>query len=313
MKICLIGNFTTSYGQICDERHIANALKELGQEVHCIQREEFASRISELEKTNVDVTIFFKWPGFTSDQIVRWKKTTNSFVFAWTFDFMMFHPNCHEMLRAVDCWLGEELGLLVELERRGFRFHYFPNHAVPENIFKKIEAPKEYDIIFTGTYYPRGGRIDILSALSKLYKVDVFGNDYQHWAQHGVNGHPAVFDDKLPELIAKSKIVLGINVTNETWGYWSIRPAQIMMCGGFTIQKYIPGMEKELKDGCAYWHELPDLITQVKYYLEHENERNEIAKKGYEIAHRQNTSLERARELVVLLKEYPKFKYYNPV
>lgn len=313
MKICLIGNFTTSYGQICDERHIANALTELGQEVHCIQREEFASRLSEFENLKIDATIFFKWPGFTPDMVVKWKRLTNTFIFAWTFDYMMFHPNCLEMLKTVDCWLGEELGLLVELERGGYKFHYFPNHAVPESIFKSLSLPKEYDVVFTGTYYPRGGRIDILTDLAKRFKVDVFGNDYTNWKNHGVNAHPPVFDDKFPELIAKSKIVLGINVTNETWGYWSIRPAQIMMCGGFTIQKYIPGMEKELKDGVAYWHELPDLIEQIKYYLDHEEERNTIAKRGYGIAHKNNTSIERARELLVLLKEYPKFKYYNPL
>ena len=313
MKICLIGNFGKSYGQTCDETHIYNALKQLGHDVHSIQREEFASKISEFERINLDATIFFKWTGFKTDDVIRWKKITSSPVLAWTFDYMMFHQDCLPMLKAVDCWLGEELGLLTELEREGYKFHYFPNHAVPETIFKRVEASKEYDIVFTGTYYPRGGRIDILEALSKLFKVDVFGNGYGNWARHGVVGHPQVFDDNLPELIAKSKIVLGINVTNETWGYWSIRPAQILMCGGFTIQKYIPGMEKELKDGVAYWHELPDLIEQIKYYLEHEDERNEIAKRGYEIAHQSLTSLVRARELTVLLKEYPKFRYYNPL
>ena len=313
MRICLIGNFTKSYGQICDERHIADALKEIGQEVHCIQREDFPSRIAEFDKLKIDATIFFKWTGFTVEHIVRWKKITNAPVFAWTFDFMLYHENFLPVLHEVDCWLGEELGLLPDWARRGFNFHYFPNHAVPESIFKHLEFSKEYDVVFTGTYYPRGGRLDIIHELGRHYKVHVFGNGYPDWNKLGVVGHPPMFDEQFPEVIAKSKIVLGINVQNETWGYWSIRPAQILMCGGFTIQKYIPGMEKELKDGCAYWHELPDLIEQIKYYLEHEEERIKISQRGYEIAHQNLTAKERARELIVLLKEYPKFKYYNPI
>lgn len=305
MKLVLIGNFGISYGQVCDERHIADALKSIGHQVTEIQREQFASQISEHENLTVDATIFFKWQGYNPEDITRWKKITNAPALAWTFDFMPQHDYFYPVLERVDLWLGEEAGLLPEWERRGFKFHYFPNHAVPPNFFPRLDLPKEYDVSFTGTHIARGGRVDLLTEVNKHFDLHVFGNGYEGWAMDVKNAHPPAFDQKLSEVVAKSKIMLGINVFNECPGYWSIRPVQVLMAGGFMLQKYVPGMEKELRDGAAYFTSTEDCIEKIRYYLDHEEERNRIAERGYWIAQANLTAENRARELTVLLENYP--------
>lgn len=305
MRICLIGNFGKSYGQTCDERHIADALKQVGVEVVEIQREHFAADMERYWDIPFAATIFFKWQGFVPEDIKRWKEMNDAPVLAWTFDFMPFHDYFFPVLETVDLWLGEELGMLPDWKQRGIRFHYFPNHAVPPGAFPMLERPKKYDVVFTGSHLARGGRIDLLKELDQHFDLHVFGNGHQGWATDVKNAHPPMFDNQLSELVAESRIMLGINIENETWGYWSIRPVQVMMCGGFMLQKYIPGMEKELKDGCEYFRDANECIEKIRYYLEHEEERNAVAKRGYDIAQTSLTSFHRARELVTLIKNYP--------
>ena len=305
MKLCLIGNFQTSSGQICDERHIKKALEDLGHEVHAIQREEFPGIIGEHERLNIDATIFFKWPGFTANHLLMWKEITKAPVLAWTFDFMFIHQGFLPAMQAADLWLGEELGEKEVFERQGCNFHYFPNHAVPPDVFKKIDGEKIYDLTFTGSPYPNGGRLIQLHLLQDAgIDIHVWSTDCAGWKREGFNCHGSAFDTELSKVVGQSKIVLGTNYNNETCGYWSIRPIQVMMSGGFMLHQYVPGMEKELKDGIAYFTSREDCIEKVKYYLEHDEEREAIAKRGYEIAHQNLTSEVRARELIVLLQNY---------
>jgi hypothetical protein len=305
MKICLIGNFTSSYGQICDERWIAESLEQLGHTVVRINRENYAADIDQYETLHVDATIFFKWRGFVPEDIKLWRETVGGTILAWTFDFMPIHDYFFPVLREVDLWLGEELGLLPRWKEMGINFHYFPNHAVPPQIFKKLPSEKEYDVVFTGTHFATGGRVDLLKEVDKHFNLHVFGNGSEGWATDVKHAHPAMFDDGLSELIAKSKIMLGINIENNTWGYWSIRAAQVMMSGGFMLQKYVPGMEKELKDGVEYFQDAKECIEKIRYYLDHEEERELIAFRGQAIALSEMTNQARSRELVTLLKNYP--------
>lgn len=292
MIISMMCNFGLSCGQICDENHIRDGFRKLGVEV-------FENEIPE----KVDLILTFKTNKYGKEDIKKWKEKAP--VWIWTFDNMDRFPRFYETIRECDLWLGEELGRKCKFKLENVRFYYFPYHAVPKEIFYKIEQSQVYDVIFTGT--PYGGdykpnKFNLLRAIQEKHDLHVFGNDLVGWKTLGINNlHDAIFDKKLSETLGQVKIVIAIsNIQCE--GYWSIRTSQAMMCGAFVLVRYTPQMEKELKDNVVYFRDIPDCLEKIDYYLEHEEERNQIAQRGYEYAQKYLTTEQRLKELLILFE-----------
>ena len=296
-KILMQGNFGKSYNQICDENHIRDAFKELGHEVF-----ENESNVEILKQ--MDLILIFKSNNITFNHIRIWKSNTNAPLFMWTFDNMDRFPQFYPIAKECDLWLGEELGKRERFYSEGIPFYYFPNHSVNPKFFYPVESEKIYDVSFSGTPYFQE-RTDMLKAIEGAgLDLHIFGNNKGGWEQQGFkNVHDPVFDESLSRMVGQSKIVVGIS-NSFCQGYWSIRPAQVMLCKGLMIDRYCPGMERELKDGCEYWNNHEELISKIKYYLEHEDERNAIAEKGYKIAINQLTNKQRCAELIKLFENF---------
>jgi hypothetical protein len=62
------------------------------------------------------------------------------------------------------------------------------------------------------------------------------------------------------------------------------RILEVPLSGGFLLTEYMPDLEHFLKIGeeCVVFYSEDDLLEKIKYYLEHDEEREKIAKKGYE-------------------------------
>ena len=292
-KISMMGNFGKSYGQTCDENFIKDALGDLGHEV-------FENQIV----SNVDLILMFKSNKYGVQHVKEWRTKTNAPVFILSFDFMKRFEWFFPIAKECDLWLGEEEGLKEEWKQRGLPFYQFPNHAVNPKVFYPMDLLKEYDVSFFGTPYFQE-RTDMLKAIENAgFNLYIFGNNPSEWKQHGFkNVMGSAFDEKLSEMVAKSRIVVGISNTL-CEGYYSIRPSQVMLCKGFMIDRFCPYMEKELKDGCEYWNTHEELIEKIRYYLEHENERLAIAEKGYQIAINNLTNKQRCKELVILFERF---------
>lgn len=61
------------------------------------------------------------------------------------------------------------------------------------------------------------------------------------------------------------------------------RMAEIALCGGFVLSEYVPGINEVfcIDKEIAVFHSKKDLLEKIKYYLEHEEERESIAGRGY--------------------------------
>lgn len=296
-KILLFHKTGLSDSQIRDESHIAEAFQELGHEVYSNDE----SKLSE-----VDLIICFKSNTFDRNNILRFRSQSKAPIFFWSFDDLSRFSYAYEVIREADIWLGEELGKLDMHKDLGLPFYYFPNHASNPKYFHPIDTPKIYDVSFMGTPYFQE-RIDMLKRIeSEGIDLHIFGNNVDGWTRNGFkNVHDPAFDENMAKAVSQSKIVVGINSHN-CYGMYSIRPVQVMLSGGFMIDKYSLGMERELRDGCEYWNTLEELIDKIKYYLEHEEERNAIARRGYEIATTTLTNKSRCAELLVLFENYKK-------
>jgi spore maturation protein CgeB len=83
-------------------------------------------------------------------------------------------------------------------------------------------------------------------------------------------------DEGLPELYSRAKINISIDHTLER-GYWSDRNAQIMVCSGFVLFRYVPLSENTFRDRVIYFYSIEDCLAKIKYYLEHDQERRQQA------------------------------------
>ena len=65
-------------------------------------------------------------------------------------------------------------------------------------------------------------------------------------------------------------------------------------------------MELFLRDGVAYFSSPDEAIQKIAYYLQHSDERQAIADRGYEIGRDRFTSAARVKELMIFIDRYLK-------
>jgi spore maturation protein CgeB len=77
------------------------------------------------------------------------------------------------------------------------------------------------------------------------------------------------------------------------------RHFEINACGGFQLSYYVEGLERMYSIGeeIALFVSTDDLIEKTRYYLNHEEEREVIAKRGYERTLRDHTMGKRFADL----------------
>ncbi len=81
------------------------------------------------------------------------------------------------------------------------------------------------------------------------------------------------------------------------------RPFEILACKGFLITDDVPYLRKVLGGGAVYTSGGKDLLEKIKYYLEHDGEREKIIEEGYNRVIKDETVLQRSKLLLRYLKD----------
>lgn len=130
--------------------------------------------------------------------------------------------------------------------------------------------------------------------------VDVYSGDRSEQLNNVNYKGYADYYNRMPEVFTRSKINLNISLCTIQSGI-PLRVIDIMACRGFVISNaqpelyeyFVPGQDIEI------YEDIPDLVYKVKYYLEHEEQRKQIAENGYKkvctefnFEHRVKTMLE---------------------
>ena len=184
--------------------------------------------------------------------------------------------------------------------------------------YRKIETfPKDIDISFTGVLRGRAGRLDYIKYLSDNgVRVETFGEDSS-------NGQ-ITFEKKI-EIINRSKITLDFNGAsegNKSNIYHQInkrkkqfkgKRLESALCGSFALCEYVPGEHFfEIGKEIDVFYDKEELLGKVKYYLKHEEERESIARRGYERAKRDYDAKLAVPKLLSTIDELRKKKIYKP-
>lgn len=88
---------------------------------------------------------------------------------------------------------------------------------------------------------------------------------------------------EMPLVFHNSKINLNITSRTIESGIPQ-RVFDVLVCGGFCLTNYQPEIAELFEDGkeLVMYTDMEDLVAKVDYYLNHEEERKQIAKAGYE-------------------------------
>jgi spore maturation protein CgeB len=146
--------------------------------------------------------------------------------------------------------------------------------------------------------------IGVYAFLMLLKKIKNYRSSDKYIARLSDLSRGKISQEDMLNVLSSSKILL--NYTFDVaakWGVLNYRILEIMACGGFVLTDRIPQLEKEL-DGCVAFHNGGrDLTKKINYYLEHQDEREKIAKKGHEYFLKNGTTTIRAKEILNYLKE----------
>lgn len=193
-------------------------------------------------------------------------------------------------------------------------------------VYRSVVVPgQDIGVSFIGMRTPH--REEIINAL-RAAGINVFVRGFG-WPEGR-----ATFDEML-EIISRSKVNLNLNppmsalalkplaqiffrrrrnwIIPDFWNFYpnlrsffqkkipqiKARPFEITGCGGFCISGEADDMENYLTPGkeIMLYKDIPDLIDEIRYYLEHEDERKRIAKAGHERSLREHTYEARLAEI----------------
>ena len=126
-------------------------------------------------------------------------------------------------------------------------------------------------------------RVQILREVSKLAQTSLYTTEdtasYPEIQNRGIADTACV----APKVYACSRINLNISLRPIQSGI-PLRCFDIMGMGGFLISNYQPELAEHFIDGeeLVLYESIPDLLSKIRYYLSHEEERTAIAACGRE-------------------------------
>lgn len=152
---------------------------------------------------------------------------------------------------------------------------------------------------FIGMQIAETERIRTLNTLARFFTVDLFtGSDVS--MLNGVRTHGIVNSlTQMPKIFHLSKINLNMTIKPIQTGL-PLRVFDILGCGGFLMTNYQSELTEYFDIGVDLeaYTSMEELVDKCAYYLEHEDERKQIALNGYRKVCEQHTYIHRIKEMI---------------
>ncbi len=202
----------------------------------------------------------------------------------WSIDshcVLQQHQQLCQMLN-IDILLNSTEKYIPAFEGLVKKSYWFPN-AYPSDLMMPLGIEKTHDVGFCGNVINRGHVIDSLDKYG--IKKDIF-----------------VIGDDMVRAINSYKIHLNCNIADDI----NYRTFETTGCGTMLITNYTQGLEKlfDIDKEIVVYRSLEELDQKVRYYLDNEEEREEIARSGYERSSKDHTFDRRSETIVEIIKEW---------
>jgi spore maturation protein CgeB len=174
----------------------------------------------------------------------------------------------------------------------------FLPHGVEPRAFPDTPlAPKKYDVSFVGHLVSQE-RIEVLDAVFRAYPNFWFGRRLSRYVKD------EGYADDCADIYRKSRIVVNPPTRNDI----AMRTFEATASGAFLLQGRCPALEEIYTDKVhmAMYDTTEEAIELIKYYLEHEEEREKIALAGKERTLATQTYEQRLNTMLVVAGILPK-------
>ena len=120
----------------------------------------------------------------------------------------------------------------------------------------------------------------------------------------GCKGSPLIYNEEHNKMVSLSKINFCCSAFPENGQYTSVRNYKILGAGGFALELYREGIYKIFPENVIKCYASPeDLKEKVRYWLDHDEERRQVADMAYQWVHKNATythRIQRALEIMGL-------------
>lgn len=113
----------------------------------------------------------------------------------------------------------------------------------------------------------------------------------------GCRGNPLIYNEEHNKMVSQSKINLCCSAFPGNGQYTSVRNYKILGAGGFALELYREGINEIFPENIIKCYVDPeDLKEKVRYWLDHDEERRQIADMVYKWVHENATYTHRIRD-----------------
>ncbi|RJR30255.1 hypothetical protein C4564_00705 [Candidatus Microgenomates bacterium] len=199
----------------------------------------------------------------------------------WFPDFWEFLPWMKQHGGAYDYFFDPDLLVVQELKKKRINAYYLPYATNPDASL--IAQPKKYNLVFVGQWTKR--REELFSHVRDL-GLAIWG--YKDWQDSSLRQYYHGFLPRLEDVFdvfRAAKIVLNV-VTGEKElpiKAANLRVFEVCGVGSFLLNWYCPPINNFFVDGkeIVNFRTKRELREKILYYLNHEKERENIARKGW--------------------------------
>lgn len=182
-----------------------------------------------------------------------------------------------------------------------------PDFYTPGN---SVENPDRYIAAhcYIGMQIAETERVRTLNTLAKYFRVDLFTRSDTSALQgmapeKSVRIHGGVSTlTEMPKIFHLSKINLNMTIKPIQTGL-PLRIFDILGCGGFLMTNFQEELPEYFDIGVDLeaYSSIEELVDKCAYYLEHDAERKEIARRGYEKVCAHHTYVHRLKEMIAAI------------
>src|SRR3972149_6712964 len=189
--------------------------------------------------------------------------------------------------------LGKNLFVKLRKNQKNKIVNWFPEHMNHWPLAKK-------NVSFVGTYTPE--RESILAKF-KQFDINIWGDP--RWLKSGIKNNARggrVTQDKMKDIINKSKININIHSFFPSEGA-NLRNFEVTGSTGFLLTDYVKAQEDLFKIGkdIVCYNSPKDIVVKTAYFLDHEKEREAIARQGFIRAIKDHNYKKRIKQMLSII------------
>ena len=223
----------------------------------------------------------------------------------------------YNKIKVLPEYLKGYLESIMTAQLKIYGYNFLPEVLTPEIVkqFKEVvsweASPEDYEIDdamfiadeYLGVKISEMERIEMLNLLAEHFPVHFYTQSDTSCLKDVIVCGSAESRIEMPKIFHCSKINLNPTAKSIKTGI-SQRIWDIMGAGGFVMSNYQTELFEHFEPGVdiEYYGSMEELVHKCAYYLEHDEERREIAKNGYEKVKKYHTYEIRIKEMLEIVR-----------